>query len=70
MEPIKKSFGTNHEILPQIEYEAIFCNIDLLMKVNQEIMYSLLQEYEEAGDIQLINIGTIFLRMVMNFKFF
>ncbi len=46
------------------ELDTLFSNIELILKVNKEILGTMIQDFMDAGNIQLMNVGRVFLNMV------
>ena len=57
-------------VLPAERQEEIFANWELLLRVNTEIRDSLMQDFEAAGDIQLMNVGRTFISMVPSLRIY
>jgi len=57
-------------LLAPEETNQLFSNIELILRVNQEILNNLFQDFENAGNIQLMNIGAVFLGMVDYLKIY
>lgn len=54
----------NLEILTNEELESLVSNVELILKVNKLILNSLLKDFDESGNIQLINVGQAFYKQV------
>jgi hypothetical protein len=46
------------------ELDGLMSNIELILKVNKLIVNSLLKDFDESGNIQLINVGQAFYKQV------
>jgi hypothetical protein len=57
--PLKDS-----NLLSKQEIEDLFGNVELICKVNKELLSLLIHEYQAAGNIQLMNVGQQFIKMV------
>jgi hypothetical protein len=58
MKPLKE------EILSADDIKLLFSNIELILTVNQEISMNFQNELDKVIDVQLLNIGSIFLKTV------
>jgi len=57
-------------LLTESEIGALFSNIELILKVNHQILQNLLSDFQEAQSIQELNIGGVFLQMVEYLKIY
>eukprot|EP01114_Cavostelium_apophysatum_P015535 TRINITY_DN4249_c0_g1_i1.p1 TRINITY_DN4249_c0_g1~~TRINITY_DN4249_c0_g1_i1.p1 ORF type:complete len:916 (+),score=312.20 TRINITY_DN4249_c0_g1_i1:107-2854(+) len=60
----------NNDLLSREESEALFSNIELILKVNQEILNYMIQDFQMTKNIQLVNVGLLFLKMVDYLKIY
>lgn len=59
------------DILSADEIKSLFSNIELILTVNQEIATNFQNELDKVIDIQLLNIGSIFIKTVfMRFYYY
>jgi len=71
MESVAQAFlSPKSTILPSEEINQLFSNIELILRINQEILTNLFKDFENAGNIQLMNVGAVFLAMADYLKIY